>query len=339
MQNVRKAIIRVFLVVFIMIALQETVRFCYESWNSITIWSKKERKELEGTLDTLYLGTSIVYDGIVPSMLDAELGTNSFNMGSAGQPVIGSYYLLLEAAEKNPIKQVYMSIPMPSLLKADAYLQNYLSAFENLYTLEWKLKYLSAVNKEEVWKAALFYSTQVEYYLVPQKVKTNIIKKLNPQDPPELYGGRGFRHSTSVFKGRKQQKNNIRNTWFESGNEERLQAQALTYLDKMAEFCKENDIELTLIGMPYPQVFIDGAGNMDGYHEYLQSKAEELGVEFYDFIYHKEREEIFTNETFKDDHHLNTIGGEAFSRMMIEVLQSDNPQEYFYDSLAEFEAK
>lgn len=337
MQGVKKAIIRVFLVVAFMISLQGIVRFCYENWSSITIWSKKERKELEGTLDTLYCGTSIVYDGINPKIMDEKLGTNSFNLGSAGQPIIGSYYLLRETAEKNPVKKVYLSVPMPSLLKEEAYLHNYLSAFENLATLEWKLKYLSSVHEENVWTAALFYSTQVEYYLAPDQVKRNIKKKLFSSEAPAIYGGRGFRLSDKIFEGRKNKKNGSTNTWWEESNEERLQEEALIYLDKMAKFCKENDMELILIGMPYSQIYIDGSGNIDGFHQFMQEKADALDVAFYDFIYYKERQEIFTNDLFKDDHHLNTTGGNTFSQILAEVVQSDHPETYFYNSIKEFQ--
>lgn len=336
MRRVGKAIIRVFLVFVFVIALQEAVRFCYENWSSITIWSKKERQGLEGTLDTLYCGTSLVYDGINPEIMDGKLGTNSFNVASAGQPIIGSYYLLRETAEKNPIKQVYLSIPMPSLLKEEAYLQNYLSAFENLGSWKWKLKYLSAVNKEEVWTAALFYTTQVESYIAPGTIKKNIKNKLLLQEPPQIYGGRGYRLSDTIFTGRVRKENDTKNTWYESGNESRIQEEALIYLERMADFCKEEGIELIFIGMPYPQVYIDGAGDIDGFHRYIQEKADSFGVEFYDFVYYKEREEVFTDEKFKDDHHLNTAGGNIFSGILAEVLQSGEPAAYFYDSVDEF---
>lgn len=337
MRNIRKAVIRVLLVFVLLIALQGVVRLCYEDWSAITLWSKQERKELDGTLDTLYCGTSLAYYAFNPEILDAELGTSGFNLGTAAQPYVGTYYLIQEAVEKNPIKQIYLSVSLPSLLKQEIYTHNYVSAFENMNSWKWKLAYLTAVNKEEVWIASLLYSTQVDDYRDTSAVKTNIEKKLLGAEAPKGYGGRGYRVTNAVFKGRDREENLEVNTWYEDQDESRIVTESITYLEKIVEFCKENEIELTLIGLPYTQLFIDGGGDMDGFHEYMTGKAEEWGVDFYNFILYKDRVSVFTDETFKDGQHLNYTGGERLSYALAEVLQSDDPASYFYDSLEEFE--
>ena len=51
---------------------------------------------------------------------------------------------------------------------------------------------------------------------------------------------------------------------------------------------------------------------------------------------YKERQTVFTNDLFEDYKHMNVEGSEVFSELLAEVLQSSDPQEYFYDSMEEF---
>lgn len=336
MHSIKKAVIRFCLVLAFIIAVQEIVRCCYQSWTDITFWSKKERKELEGTLDTLYCGTSLAYFAFNPETLDQAMGTNSFNLATASQPFIANYYLIRETVEKNPVKHIYLTISLPSLLKSGSNVQDYLSGFENMRSWKWKMAYLSAVNMEKVWLSSLLYTTQADYDISFKQMKKNVIRKYIEERFPEKYAGRGFRISEGVFKGRKGE-NHFTCTWADGSNEERLQEKAVTYLEKIVEFCKEKEIELTLIGTPYTKVFTDGIGNVDGFHQYMTGKAKEWGVDFFNFIYYKERFTVFPDEVFKDGFHLNTAGGEAFNEALIKVMQSEEPYTYFYDSVSEFE--
>ena len=63
-----------------------------------------------GQIDTLFLGSSHCYRSVDPAMVDEALGTHSFNAGSSQQLPDGSYYMLREAAEQNPLKTVYLEM-------------------------------------------------------------------------------------------------------------------------------------------------------------------------------------------------------------------------------------
>lgn len=337
MCNIRKALIRVVLVILLVIGVQSVVRLCYEDGFAVTYWSKKERQELEGTIDTLYIGTSLTYYAFNPEILDAELGSSSFNLGTGSQPYIGNYYLIRDTAETNPIKHVYLTISLSPLLTKNTYRSSYVSAFENMRSWKWKLAYLTSVNREEVWMSSLFYSTQVKHYLALEDVKENLQNKLVDKEWPSNYGGRGYRIIKKKYKGRDAEENSEEYTWNAELGESQIKEQAMIYIEKIVEFCKEEGIELTLISLPYSQDFVDGGGDLDDFHQFFKAKAEEWDVDFYDFILYKDRETVFTNEYFKDAHHLNVNGGTIFSNLLAEVMQSENPQDYFYESLAEFD--
>ena len=61
-----------------------------------------------------------------------------------------------------------------------------------------------------------------------------------------------------------------------------------------------------------------------------------MDANYYNFMLYKERQTVFTNDLFEDYKHMNVEGSEVFSELLAEVLQSSDPQEYFYDSMEEF---
>ncbi len=338
MHNIRKAVYKFFLVIFFIGALSVAARLCYESWESRTLQSKNEREGLKGTIDTIYCGNSLTYYSFNPKVMDEALGTNSFNLATASQPYIGTYYLIRDAVEENPIQRVYVTVTM-SPLKEEAGTRHYVSGFENMRTWKWKLRYLAAIHKEDVWLSALLYTPQVENYFDVKEIPLNLKNKLVTQEKSPKYTKRGYLYTKAKFTGREEEKNTKSNTWFAEEGEGQIQEEALYYLEKIVSFCREQGIQLTFVTMPYPQAYIDGAGDLDAFNEYMEGKAREWGVEYLNFVLYKDRENVFTDDKFRDDRHMNADGSKAFTSIFSEVVQSERPQEFFYDNMAGFEDK
>lgn len=338
MRSIRKIGIRLCLIIFIVIAVESAVRYGYESWSAPTRLSRIEREQLEGELDTLYLGTSVTYRGFNPQILDEELGSSSFNLGSAGQSPVGAYYLLRETAEKNPIRRVYMTISLPEIKKDTTDLvHSYRSAFENMYSWKWRLALLMDVNREDLWTCTLFYSTRVEDYFDLSTVKKNLKKKLSKTLEAEGYGGRGYRlFQEKPYKGREVRENEAQDAWYAGQGEAQIQPEALDALDRIAKFCREEEIELTYVILPASQVYLDGAGDLDAMNQYFEKWTGERGANLYNFFLYKDRQEVFDNSMFADSVHLRNEGGAVFSHLLAEIEKSGDPQSYFLDSMEEF---
>lgn len=337
MRSFRKILIPLGILLAFAVLLEGGVRFCYENWRSYTVVSKQERRDLKGSLDTVYLGTSLAYRGFCPAVLDEKLGTNSFNLGTAQQSLMGTYYLLRETAEQNPVEQVYLSLSIAAL-KNECPDDSYVSASENFCTLRWKLRYLAAVKKESVFVSSMLYSTRVKTYSNISAVKKNVSKKLSGAKSGSRYGQRGFRGSKRIYNGGKPQKRNEdKHYWDGSLGAEQIQSEALEYLKKITEFCNQEDIRIIWVLTPLTETYMTGAGDMDNYDEVVRSLAAEYGAEYYNFILYKERKTLFPNEVFADHSHLNIKGGEAFSEELAKVMTAENPEDYFYDSMKEAE--
>lgn len=335
MRNIKGAVLRCILILLFVTGLEAASRLCYEEWSEQTVQSKLERKQLEGTLDTIYCGSSLVYRAFNPEVIDDLLGTNSFNLGTASQNFRGSYYLMRETAEHNPITTVVQGISLVSL-KKERNAAQYLSAFENMEDWRWKLRYLVDVNWEEVWIPALFYSTQIEGLTDVSSVRENLEKKL-AQEVSEEYLGRGWRAGDGIFAETEYNGNNEDARWIAEEGESQVLEEALDYLNKMAAYCREEGIRLVVVNLPWTECYTRGAQDLDDMHQFFEQWAAEQGVEYLDFALYKERQKEFGNEMFLDEKHLNRQGGLRFSALFAEVLESDRPEEYFYTSMEQFE--
>ena len=337
MRNFRKVAARVLVVFLVVCIFEGAVRYCYEPWNEWTSISKQERTELKGTIDTLYCGTSLAYRAFNPVVLDEKLGTNSFNLSTAGQPLMGAYYLIRESVEENPVRRIYIGLSLP-LLKSDHEDISYVSAYENLRTWKWRIRYLLALHKERILVTSLLYSTRVDTYVDPQNVKKNLTNKLT-NETSGRYGRRGYRNNEGrpYAGGTAKKDNRAIDNWYASLGESQIQEEALVYLDKIADLCREKDIELTFVILPATQKYLDGIQDLDALCAYYRELAQRMDARLYDFVLYKDRKEVFTDEAFKDWKHFRALGGDAFNEIFAEVLASDHPQDYFYSSVSEFE--
>ncbi len=338
-KNARKVLSRICIVFAFVFVLESVIRFCYEDWSkySLIIVSQRERKELNGTLDTIYCGPSVTFNALDPYILDEKLGTNSFNLGASTQPLIGSYYLIRDTAENNDLRHVYQVLTIP-MLKRGKKGRNYTTPYKQMCTLRWRLAYLAALKDESRVLPILAYSTSVKSYFQWSYVRRNIANRIGENQKLAKYKGRGFRNGgKKVYQGENAQERNA-DYYYWDGTLGLSQAneEALRYLKKSAEFCRKNGIEYTILLLPHPQESLNGAGDLDNLYECLNGLAEELGVRFLNFQLYKNRLTEFADDKFRDDEHMNTIGGETFSNLFAEVVSSAHPEDYFYESTEEF---
>ncbi len=330
MRNFKKISVRVAVVVLAAFLFEWAVRLCYEPWNDYTCVSKRARAELAGTLDTLYIGTSLTYRSIDPRILDEKLGTNSFNLATSAQPLMGTYYLLREAVEENPIKTIYLGMAMPSLKQKQKDIR-YVSAYENLRSWKWKLRYLLAVHQESVLTSSVLYSTRVETYTHFSAVRSNLRHKMqDAANTSSRYEMRGFRPVDETYRGELRENRNRRvNSWIKKRGMAQTQKESVKYLEKIAKLCKDAGIQLVLFVPPTTQDYLDAAGNLADWDQFCQSFADEWGATCYNFFNYKDRARDFPDEVFQDEKHLNGKGAVVFSNLLAEIAASENPQEYF----------
>lgn len=304
--------------------------------------------EEEENIDNLYLGSSHVYCSLNPDELDEMTGENNFNLSSPAQRLNGSYYLIREADRKHDLKHVYVDVyynvatGVEGEFKKDGvganwfnadYMENSPNRFAYIFHMSDKSGYMESIMPFIRYRSRLF---DKEY------IKANVDKKSgidfsNYQYVKQNEKGfvqfmdKGFYYTTLEL----QEKDLFFNQTKYMGEENPLTEDAKVYLQKIIEYCKENDIELTLFSAPVYRLEILGTGDYDTYINYVRNIADEYDVEYYDFNLIKEEYFPASDRTyFSDREHLNTAGSEIFSEVFYQVMQKgkEESKEYFYQS-------
>lgn len=299
-------------------------------------------------LDTLYVGSSVCLRSFNPYILDEELGTNSFNMGTPAQPIDLTYLALQTAIERHDIKRVYFgfgyfTLTMTSSPQAEA---AFLQARNQHVPLGERMK----ANVGYAFDKKNIGSSRAINFMIPWvynhvelhggAIVNNVLGKLNGRtaademmvnDELRNYVGRGFGYYKGVMNY--ETADTMNSKMFYYGE---FIADALGMLNRICRLCEANDIELIVVNTPRP-VFDTVSYGEEYYNRYEMLKAflNERGAEYYDFnlvkpeIYESRPEYYFNFE------HLNQEGAEAFSRSLakFEMLrhQQDSMEEYFFD--------
>ncbi len=310
-------------------------------------YSRRMLQELyadAGNIDTLFLGSSHCYRSVDPAAVDAALGTHSFNAGSSQQLPDGSYYMLKEAAAQNDLKTVYLemfytgynesasaNVPLACYLLVDH--MNALSP--NRYEYLWEMGgpagiadlllparhgVASPSAMPALWKAKLTDGYTAGDY-----------RYLTYPDSGEEYRGRGFVYTTGVPQ-------NGFGTLLNIDPDAPLSDFGWEYVNKIADFCRENDIRLVLFTAPLPSAYLYNTQNYQAYVDALLQFASENGLAYWDFSLYKDPGVLNLGPgEFSDAHHLNGAGAERFTAVLCDTIARDaageNVSELFYDDV------
>ena len=323
--------------------IANALNYLYVDAGSTQAWDKKlwnDYYDEKTNIDYLYLGSSHVYCGINPFILDELNGGNNFNLSSHGQLLNGSYYLLKEADRRHDIKHVYMDVYFMCLMGTPYSELIYLN-WHNIDYMKWsfnKLNYIvDTVNSTQYLETFFPFLRYKSDYFKENAVYNKISEKrkeaeYNYQYENEIYYGKGFcarnleMASNSLITGE--------NTIPPSP----IMEEAEEYLRKIIEYCQKKNIEITLYSTPVYTLSALSQNNYDEYVKQVSSIANEYGVKYYDFNLCKdEYMPIQEMKYYSDVSHLNPAGAELFTNFFWQVM-SNSPEEnekYFFPSYAQ----
>lgn len=324
MHSIRKIGIRLLLVVVVLVLYETLVEFAYRPYHEIVIQQNQERKELDGTIEVLLCGTSTAQRGFDPEVIDKELNTKSFNIGTSLQPLDGTYHLIKDMAESNPVETVFLTVA-PDTMKRDVFATKYKGyVYDRLEGVESKMSYLLQSCDIDEWPYMTLYSVRVEEYFDYNMIKKNInTKLLEDYDTgaycDKNYRGQGLLSFNKTYKDSEEETYSSKKRKF---NADSIDKDNLAWLDKIVAYCDEQKIELVLVYAPLTADEIGKYKDFSSVHNYYATLAEKYGVEFWDFNYYQTMEELFTNKQFQDKKHLNVKGAALFSKELAKVYNA-----------------
>lgn len=270
-------------------------------------------KEPHDSIETLFLGTSVVVSGISPMELYDAYGICSYNLGTEGQPMLASYYWLEEAyrLHSGSLRTVVLDI---SSLRRSSDLSFYRKAIDGMKLSPVKIRAVQAYVDDP---------SEVLSYLLPLSSYHTRWNSLTTQDfvsseyiAKDYLRGYYFRSDLAL-----ENDPNILDyiptyTVDTSAAQTQFDTKSLYYLKQTIDFCQEHSLQLVLIKAP--MVGHWSSAN----HNAAQAIADDYGLEFLDFTFDPLLSEIDYNpatDSF-DVAHMNYYGAKKLSLWLGQYL-------------------
>ena len=294
----------------------------------------------QNSYDTIICGASQGAIGIVPQVLDEELGINCFNASTQGGPLISRLDLCKEMIELNPVKTVILDMSETALA---GYNKN--SKTENIlisHRISWEdkipflLRNISVKYWFDTWNEIITYGTYETAYQRITFVSTGSLP--SPIYIPENYLGKGYYlgyDGKPDFDASEHIKNYQSKTM-----EFEIDRECIEKLNVFFDLCDSKGIEVIVVSLPSMNTYLDQFTDIDKVLPIYKELCKDRGYRYLNFNLHKQKDEyIPDNSCFYDAVHLSTDGGYKFSYMLADTIKKLNGsvdvEELFYNSYSD----
>ena len=298
----------------------------------------------EDNIDVVYVGASRYYRAFDPAVIDPITNKKSINIGSAGQSSIDTYYLMKEVFKKHNPEYVVLDLNR-NRIEGNINSNHTRTLTSNINFSANKLEWIKSVFDYNEYYTALFpgFNEARPQYIISRAPIHNIQKKLSSGyrnydysslDMESIYKGRGFLYTDKGYEKGGSGRQGAPERWDES----RISAEKIEWFRKVVELCNQHNAKVLLVCPPvaYGNMIVDEQGFLD----YANDFAKELGVDFIDFNLVRESKYQREDPHFYDRRHMTSHGGESFSKMFGEYLRdysdgSLDENEYLYSDFQE----
>lgn len=278
------------------------------------------RKLPSDFIDVIFLGTSLTLDDISPMKIYETTGIKSYNLSSSGQPISLSYFILKTILQTQTPRVVVLDVS--SLYRIDAivawrYVVDNLTLDKNL--LDMSREY-NNIFSEKGENALNVIFPLLKYHMRWNELTRNDFIRFQP----DSYYSMGYYLESPVTPGSAtiEDIDSIAKVVYENRNISQvpqIQEEHLSYLERIYEICKKNNIELILIKVPslvYPQ---DSYGRIS-WNQFTYNQmctiAEEMGLTYIDMNYDVDTGVDFKIDSVDGGVHLNIRGAEKVSAFL-----------------------
>lgn len=327
----------VFLPVLLLGLTGTSYRYYDGSASMLKVFMDKVRSE--ENYDMAFIGPSTVYSSYIPEIFDRQMGTHSVNLGSAGQLLCDSYFILKDYLNFNSSKIVVLEIEPDYFIGKNLYNRNENnSTIDTLRAIEPSFEKLiyeceMAGRRREV--AASFFSYKfhpkmffrqwyADYYTLEQAKKECNKDIFRPGDRGEML----YLHTNDNGSLGK-----IESIEY---NPDVYVKISFDYIEKIADLCRDRNVRLVLATAGPTDAYVLTRGSWGDDHNMLARLAKRLGAEYYDFTYAKPSLWSRDADTWTDFYHLSCEGAKDFSTVFSAVLMNRNASDGFYQSYDEY---
>ncbi|MCR4745900.1 MAG: DUF1574 domain-containing protein [Lachnospiraceae bacterium] len=343
MQNIKKFRLAAVVLIF-MIAVEFITYYCFSNNYRALYWNSDISDIIEKgeNVDMIFVGTSRIYQGISPEIIENELGLkNVCDAASPEQDVKGRYYLLKDMLESFTPKYVVLEAGMNSLKIETKNEFNRNVTMDRLRSLKNKIAYF--FDDFSPGEIILFLPSfrflkgnTISELIANFKSRMDYFKRNG--DPEEL-GSVDNKREYYIKNGYYYDLDEKGGDWtfHLKVNMDDVAPYMDEYYQKMIDLCNEKGIKVLMISLPLPrrQLF-DAEGYMTAVN-YYKKIADRNDIFYANMNFHKELGETMVEKYFADDLHINGKGSEltseAYAEVVRQYLSGEDMSQYFYSDL------
>jgi hypothetical protein len=333
----------------------------YDPWYRMVFQSYYD----QDNIDNVFLGSSVVYFGVDPTVLDELNGQDNFNMSTPGQRWDTTYYLLREVISDHKPDNVYLECYCYCLGEYELWDDktksfrpfDYIDDPENI-ARPWLITYemKPSVNRELIHLSCFETEHLLDTLFPFIRYRANLfdweaIRKNIDDKTSDGYINTSFNESDMDVDGSTYRiEYEDKGHFYSDGRLYDLEKcveqtrvfssygigpESEEYLRKSIELCKANGIGVKLFVAPIYDLQLISTVDYDGYLNELKQISEETEVELYDFnLIRDEYLDIKDDRYYLDPVHLNESGANMFTPVLWDVLKSTQEENSckFHDS-------
>ena len=295
--------------------------------------------EPNDTIEVIFIGASIVANGIIPTELYRDYGICAYNLGLEQQPMLASYYWTEEAYRLHgkSLKTVVLDTSVLRRTPNQSFYRKNIDGMR-ISTVKYKAirDYTISFNEALSNLVPLFQFHDRWSSLT----KTDFVKISSK--PVDCL--RGYNLSTARYiDNNTYEKLSIPDYFISDSNSEReLDESALYYLKKLISFCSEHSIDLILIKTPVVDYWSEEA------HNAVQRISKQYGLSFLDFNYEPYIDEMGYNHATDsaDGQHMNYYGAQKLTAYMgrylvnhcnVTDVRNESQYDFMNEELSDYE--
>lgn len=276
----------------------------------------------KNSIDLVFLGSSHCYRSFVPNVFDSVLSVNSFNLGSASQTPLTSYYVLKEALTTQKPKIAVLELSWFNLVDNNKIVGLDNNQFSNAY---YNLEFFENTSNKAEFILKGFGYKDYPYLLSPTiRYRNNWVQAINSvmlgkpvKKDNEEYSHKGYVISHKIAKPESFFPENAIYLQYDF-SEEKVMLKLKNSIDDIISLCKQNDIELYFVTAPVAPSTFSQMANYSSIHNFFENIARENNIDYVD--YNLLSPYLFNDSMFKDDNHLNNSGAVLISRHFSKYL-------------------
>jgi hypothetical protein len=302
--------------------LSERYEFA-SSQNHINEWNRNRVADFyaleDNSLDMVFIGSSHSYCTFAPSLIDPDLGIESFQFGMPLAHADTNYFILQEILKTQSPQFVILELYWDVLdddfeiKQADTFFQ----AFNNQKLQLFYIEELFPWNEKIKYKIPLirYQSDFINYQNKRLNDWLDFKKESSKQEGVEYYEYRGFMFCDYVInlEDKNQYERFDGKNWAFSSVQQ-------SYLEKIINTCEENDLDLIFVTAPVAPVSMEKIENYNIVHQAINDFSLKNDTPYLDFNIVNEQDRILANENFRDEAHVNFSGAEIVNEYFVRWL-------------------